>query len=40
MCPTRELALTRYGKLSAIFEYNVALAKLAIATGWEQGLGE
>ena len=38
--PTRELALARYGKLSAILEYNLALAKLALATGWEQGLDE
>jgi outer membrane protein TolC len=38
--PTRELALARYGKLSAIFEYNIALAKLALATGWEQGLSD
>jgi outer membrane protein TolC len=36
--PTRELAFKRFGKLSAIFEYNVALARLALATGWEQGM--
>jgi outer membrane protein TolC len=36
--PTRELAFTRFGKLSAIFAYNVALARLALATGWEQGM--
>ncbi len=38
--PTRELALARYGKLSAILEYNIALAKLALATGWEQALAD
>jgi outer membrane protein TolC len=37
--PTRELANKRLGKLSAIFEYNVALAKLAQATGWEAVAG-
>jgi outer membrane protein TolC len=38
--PTEELAEKRYGKLTAIFEYNVALARLALATGWEEGMGE
>lgn len=38
--PTRELAFKRFGKLSAIFEYNIALAKLALATGLDQGLAD
>jgi outer membrane protein TolC len=38
--PIRELALKRFGKLSAIFDYNIALARLALATGWETAVGE
>ena len=36
--PTREVARKRFGRLAAILEYNLALAKLAQATGWEQGI--
>lgn len=34
--PAKEYALKRFGYLSAIFDYNVAVAKLALATGWDQ----
>ncbi len=33
--PAKEYALKRFNQLSAIFDYNVALAKLAQATGWD-----
>jgi outer membrane protein TolC len=38
--PTKELALKRFGRLSAIFDYNIAMAKLAQATGWDQGIAD
>ena len=38
--PTREVARKRFGRLGAILEYNLALAKLAQATGWEQGVAD
>jgi outer membrane protein TolC len=38
--PTREVSRKRFGRLAAILEYNLALAKLAQATGWEQGISE
>ena len=33
--PAKEYALKRFNQLSAIFDYNVAVAKLAQATGWD-----
>jgi outer membrane protein TolC len=33
--PAREYALKRYARMQATFDYNVALAKLALATGWQ-----
>ena len=38
--PAKEYALKRFSQMSAIFEYNVAMAKLAQATGWEAVLTE
>ena len=38
--PAREYALKRFSQLSAIFDYNVAVAKLALATGWDAVNGE
>jgi outer membrane protein TolC len=38
--PSKELAVKRFGRLSAIFDYNIALAKLAQATGWDQGIAD
>jgi outer membrane protein TolC len=33
--PAREYALKRFLELSAMLDYNVAMAKLALATGWD-----
>lgn len=38
--PAKEYALKRFAKMSATFDYNVAVAKLAQATGWDAVLGE
>jgi outer membrane protein TolC len=38
--PAKEYALKRFSQMSAIFDYNVAMAKLAQATGWEAVLTE
>jgi outer membrane protein TolC len=38
--PAKEYALKRFSQMSAIFDYNVAMAKLAQATGWESVLHE
>jgi outer membrane protein TolC len=38
--PAREYAMRRFSQMSAIFDYNVALAKLAQATGWEAVLAD
>lgn len=32
--PAREYALKRFSEMSATYDYNVALARLALATGW------
>lgn len=32
--PAKEYALKRFSEMSAVFDYNVALARLALATGW------
>lgn len=32
--PAKEYALKKYALMTAIFDYNVALSKLALATGW------
>ncbi len=33
--PAKEWALKRFSQMSAIFDYNIAVAKLAQATGWD-----
>ncbi len=33
--PAKEYALRRFAQMSAILDYNVAMAKLALATGWD-----
>ncbi|MFO0571071.1 MAG: TolC family protein [Polyangiaceae bacterium] len=33
--PAKEYALKRFAQMSAVFEYNMALAKLSQATGWD-----
>lgn len=38
--PSKEYALKRFEEMSAIFDYNVALAKLSLATGWQGMLKE
>ena len=32
--PAKEYALKRFSQMSALFDFNVALSKLALATGW------
>jgi outer membrane protein TolC len=34
--PAKEYALKRFSEMSATFDYNVALAQLAVATGWDE----
>jgi outer membrane protein TolC len=38
--PIREVSLKRVSRLLAILDYNLAVARLAQATGWEQGIVE
>jgi outer membrane protein TolC len=38
--PAREYAFKRFAQLTAIFDYNVSVAKLALATGWDAVTGE
>ena len=38
--PAREYATKRFLQMNATFDYNVALAKLAQATGWELVTGD
>jgi outer membrane protein TolC len=38
--PAKEYALKRFAQMSAIFDYNVAIARLALATGWDAILAE
>lgn len=38
--PAKEYALKRFSEMQAIFEYNVAVAKLGQTTGWPALLGE
>jgi hypothetical protein len=33
--PAKEYALKRFAQMTAMFDYNVALARLALATGWD-----
>lgn len=33
--PAKEWALRRFSQMSATFDYNIAVAKLALATGWD-----
>lgn len=33
--PSKEYALKRFSRMAATFDYNVALSKLALATGWD-----
>jgi outer membrane protein TolC len=33
--PAKEYALKRFARMQATFDYNVALSKLALATGWQ-----
>jgi hypothetical protein len=33
--PAKEYALRRFSQMSATLDYNVAMAKLALATGWD-----
>ncbi len=34
--PAKEYALKRFSQMSATFDYNMAIAKLALATGWDE----
>jgi hypothetical protein len=36
--PAKEYALKRFAQMSALFDYNLAIARLAQATGWEEVL--
>ena len=38
--PAREFALKRFSQMSATFDYNIALARLAQVTGWDAVAGE
>jgi outer membrane protein TolC len=38
--PAKEYALKRYAMMGAVFDYNLALAKLALATGWDAVAGD
>jgi len=38
--PAKEYALKRFSQMSALFDYNVALAKLAQVTGWDVVAGD
>src|SRR5690606_469979 len=38
--PSKEYALRKFSQMSATYDYNVALAQLAQATGWDGMLGE
>jgi outer membrane protein TolC len=38
--PAKEYALKRFSQMSATFDYNIALARLAQATGWEAIVAE
>ncbi|HVJ18143.1 MAG TPA: TolC family protein [Polyangiaceae bacterium] len=38
--PAKEYALKRFSQMSALFDYNVALAKLAQVTGWDTVAGD
>jgi len=38
--PAKEYATKRFLQMNATFDYNVALAKLAQATGWEVVTGQ
>jgi outer membrane protein TolC len=40
VAPAKEYALKRFSQMSATFDYNVAMAKLAQATGWDAVLPE
>ena len=33
--PAKEWALRRFSQMSATFDYNIAVAKLGLATGWD-----
>jgi outer membrane protein TolC len=33
--PAKEYALKRFSQMTATFDYNVAVARLALATGWD-----
>jgi len=37
--PAKEYALKRFAQMSAVFDYNIAVAKLGLATGWDAVLG-
>ena len=38
--PAKEYAMKRFAQMSATFDYNVAMARLALATGWDAVLPE
>ena len=38
--PSKEYALRKFSQMSAAYDYNVAVAELAQATGWDGMLGE
>jgi outer membrane protein TolC len=38
--PAKEYAFKRYAVMGAVFDYNLALAKLALATGWDAVAGD
>ncbi len=38
--PAKEYALKRFAQMSALFDYNIALAKLAQVTGWDTVAGD
>ncbi len=37
--PSKEYALRRFSQMSATYDYNIAISKLALATGWDGMLG-
>lgn len=34
--PAREYATRRFGRMQAIYDYNIAVGRLAVVTGWER----
>lgn len=40
VAPSKEYALHKFGQMSAAYDYNIAVAELSNATGWDGMLGE